>query len=254
MKTLLITLSISVALLLCSPSQATAQELSSKVSQQAEQLSRSLSTSDNLPVRFHLLANQVKSLDSREEVNQWLAFFSDSRVLFWNSPASEPAQKAMAQLETTAKEFASQRGFYLDLPPVGFSPTVTGGGPLALPQDPTYTHQGLINSAVVAERVATQVLQSHAGDQDLQRLHSSLEQVRSQLVAGTPQPETVAEFLKARAEYLMARPAGANQEQLNLQLDMLVSALRQNPVWDRATGDAYSKRGDLLEDRLSAGD
>lgn len=230
MKRLNYLISTLVCCLLLSPS-AWAQDLRPTLKAESHQLSRMVTTSDTLPARFYLLGVHVGRVNNDDQLKHWLAFFSDTRVLFWNSPAPQQAQTAMAQLEQTTVKFASQRGVQLDLPPVGFSPTVgRAAAPSAAPTE--YSREGLVNLAVIADDLAGQLSKSGSAGPTLTRLSQVLTTFRSEVGAGQTRTSTVSDLVRARAGYLMTRPTGAGAEQLDLHLNMLVSALRQDPVWD----------------------
>jgi hypothetical protein len=214
---------------------------------QSKQLAETLANASELPInvrlRFQLVRDMVGGIASKGSSDNALAFFSTTRVLFWNRPASPTTGQAMRDLEQRIVALASSKGFHLDLPPVGYSTAGAAGGGMAPPGPAAgpllvnrSTREGLFELTLRAEEMGTFAL-ANGGTPELLALRDSLTVLRQDLADSQVASDAVRNALLARAVYLASPSSAAIDPQLKQKLDIATEALRTNfpPELLRAT-------------------
>lgn len=209
---------------------------------QAQGLAQALSQQTALPInvrlRFQIMGKQLPVLDGKGDAKGMLAFFSTTRILFWNDPASTGAAQNMRELEQQFVQLAKPKGFNLDLPPVGYS--TAGAGAVAAPSSGNVlggsqgallvnrsTREELAELTLRAEEMGTAALAERFSAQ-LLALRDSLTVLRLDLADDQVSSEAVRNVLKARAEFLAGDGAGLGDTALRQKMDLMADALRTN--------------------------
>lgn len=205
---------------------AAAQGLPQTLATEAEALSRLVQAPDNLSARFRVLALHANDLKTDLEVQQWLAFFSDTRTVFWSSSVSTPAVTKMVEFEQSSVKFAAERGINLDLPPMGVSPLGANDGGTVT----QFTREGLVNSTLLAEQLSTELLAQRSSP-PLLRLQQALTGARVALQEGADADARLQQVMVDRARFLLEvqpsdYPAGL-VDRLDAQLNQVVTAAHQ---------------------------
>ena len=195
----------------------------------ADTLSQTRDLPTNVRLRFQLLRDMMGGLAGKSDPSPTLSFFSTTRILFWNRPASSNVGQTMRDYEAQVVALASSRGVALDLPPVGYSTSGAAGGAVATPSRQLFqeraTKEGLFEVTLRAEEAGTAALGS-ANSQELLALRDSFTVLRLDLDDSMVATEAVRNVLLARAQYLSS-PAAVNAPSSLLQrLDTAAEVLR----------------------------
>jgi hypothetical protein len=188
-------LSLALGCLAQNVSVAAAQDLANRLAGLQE-----LPT--NVRLRFQVLGARMGDFQGRQAPADLLRFFSDTRVMVWNRPVSPTTEQTMRGLESQMVGLARQKGYNLDLPPVGYAPV--GSGHLIQPNRLTF--EGVLGVAQETERQATNVLANH-NSAELLFLRDNLARFRTDLADGDVASDMVRGVLGARARFLTSDSA-----------------------------------------------
>lgn len=216
-----------VWLLLFVPAWAQA---SSVASQLAQQLSQSQELPANVHLRFQILAHELGELGNKAPSEDLLYFFSDTRVMFWNRPASPNLSQTMRSFEDQMVALAATHGRALDLHGVGYAPAVQSRSSLLSTE--RVTAGGLSNWVTQTEQSATNALGAN-NSADLLFLRDNLARLREDLNDGNVATESVRSVMGARARFLASDARNAGGDQLIQNLNVLGEILRANFPPDR---------------------
>lgn len=202
---------------------------------------------DNIEVRLRIMAELGKAHaeGDSQDPQETYRFFSQTRVLYWQSPAAGAGSAQMRQLEQATVAFARAKGFNLDLPPVGASPSATYSAVQA-PPEPTYSPEGLLNSTLAADQKA-QSLWSEVRNrpmrpggvdgrarQDLVGVAESINGLRTALENGRPSSTNFGAVASNRARLLFSHSQLSDSADIQSKvtallrdLDVVVAAYRQ---------------------------
>lgn len=199
----------------------------------AQRLSQVQEFPTNVRLRFQILAAEVDELEGNSPMEDVLHFFSDTRVMVWNRPASPNVQQTMRSFEDQVVALAAARGRHLDLHGVGYAP---------LPQSrllstERVTATGLTNVTLATEQAASNALAANSSA-DLLFLRDNLTRMREDLTDGNLSANSVRSVMGARARYLAGAAAGAGSEPLMQNLNVLGEILRANFPPDRLRENA----------------
>ncbi len=201
---------------------------------QAQAVAQSLANQETLPVnvrlRFQILEDQLPLLAGKQDPSSLLRFFSTSRILFWNEPASQNASQSMQQFESLVVGLSKERGISLDVPPVGYSsnnyttvsPQPVGGGLLA----GRLSRTDLELATLRAEEAATFAIQGGQSSQQLQALRDAFTVLRQDLADDTLATVAVRNALQARVVYLAGDASNVQDAELKSRLDIWADGLR----------------------------
>ncbi|MFA5505682.1 MAG: hypothetical protein WC314_13535 [Vulcanimicrobiota bacterium] len=207
-----------LTLLLLAPawaqSNSRAAELSSELAQVQE-----LPT--NVRLRFQVLSSEMLKLGNNFPAGDVLRFFSDTRVLFWNRPASPGTARKMQALEEQMVPLARAGGSNLVLPEVGYASPPQSN----LITRERITRDSLLDSVSRTEQAATDALASR-NSAELLFLRDNLARLREDLADKNVSVQTVRSVMGARARYLASTNAAAGGDQLGQSLDGLGERLR----------------------------
>lgn len=206
---------------------------------EAKRLADSMAADQELPVnvrlRMQLLRDMMGGLAGKGDPRSALTFFSTTRILVWNRPLSAATGQQMRAFEQQVVALARDKGFNLDLPPVGYSSAGAAGGaqPLPAPASPrdmltnVSTREGLYTFTLRAEEAGTEAL-ARGATSGLQTVRDSLTVLRQDLNDGQVSSDAVRNVLLARARFLNS-PESTGADPAFLQaLDAATEALRTN--------------------------
>lgn len=206
---------------------------------EARRLADSLAAAQELPVnvrlRMQLLGDMMGGLAAKGDSSAALAFFSTTRILVWNRPLSPATGQQMRAFEQQVVALARDKGFNLDLPPVGYSSAGVAGGAQPLPAQASprdlltnvSTREGLYTFTLRAEEAGTEAL-ARGGTPGLQAVRDSLTVLRQDLTDAQVSSEAVRNVLLARARFLSSPESGAADPAFVQALDAAIEALRTN--------------------------
>ena len=185
----------------------------------------------NVRLRYQVLNGRLPSLKGKEDPQPILTFFSTTRILTWNRPVGTQTAETVKRFEAEMVALAKEKGFALDLPPVGYSTTVSGaarptsGQGSFLPR--AVDRPTLAKAVLTAEEFGTDAL-ARTSTPQLLALRDSLTALRVDLADRGVASDTVREVLRTRVEFL-ASPAAASADAGLLQsLDNAADLLRAN--------------------------
>lgn len=200
---------------------------------QAQSLAQNLGNQQSLPVnvrlRFQILEDQLPVLGGKEDPSSLLRFFSTSRILFWNDPASQNSSQPMQQFESLVVSLAKGRGVNLDVPPVGYSsnnytaaPQPVGGGllPGAL------SRKDLELATLRAEEAGTFAIQGGQTSPQLVALRDALTVLRQELGDETVPTVAVRNALLARVNFMAGDGSIVQDAELKNRLDTWADGVR----------------------------
>lgn len=213
-----ILLSLLLVLSLALSAQAASVAEATRISQQ---MGSFVELPRNLQLRFQVLAHRMEVFNGSELPKELLSFFSDTRLMVWSRPISPPVEQNMRLLEQQMVELARQKGFNLDLPPVGYAPPAQS----YLISSERVTAGGVQNVTLQAERLATEEL-GKRNSAELLFLRDNLTRFREDVADGSVASDSVRGVLGARARFLASDAAVGADPRLIQQLTTLGEVLR----------------------------
>lgn len=200
---------------------------------EAQRLAGVLGNQNELPVnvrlRYQVLNNLIPGLKGKGDPKPVLTFFSTTRVLSWNRPVSQETAQNLRSFESQVVALAKEKGFNLDLPPVGYS---TAGAPLVpagpaagevLPKRPD--RDTLAKAVLRAEEFGTDAL-NRANSPQLLALRDSLTALRIDLADPGVASDAVRELLRTRVEFLTSSASDLVGPDLVEHLDRATDLVR----------------------------
>lgn len=186
---------LASAVLAQSGSVATAQDL-------ANRLSASQELPRNVQLRFQVLSYESKLFSEKGDVSDLLNFFSDTRVMVWNRQVSPNVSQNMRELEQQFVALAKDKGYNLDLPPVGYAPQAAGTLRILSSERPT--RDGMSNLILQTEQLATEQLQGHSSRR-LLVLRDNLTRFREDVSDGSVSSDLVRALMGSRVRFLAGK-------------------------------------------------
>ncbi len=200
---------------------------------EAQRLAGILGSQNEFPVnvrlRYQVLNDLIPGLKGKNDPNPILTFFSTTRVLSWNRPVSSETARNLRSFESEMVALAKEKGFSLDLPPVGYSASGAPSAPVApaagglLPARPD--RETLAKAVLRAEEFGTDAL-SQAHSPQLLALRDSLTTLRLDLADPGVASDVVREVLRTRVEFLTSPASGSVNAGFVEHLDRATDLLR----------------------------
>lgn len=201
---------------------------------EAAQLAKQIASAQELPqvvqLRFQVMAAQMGQFEGKKAPENLLTYFSETRNLFWSRPVQGSTEQSMRSFEQQMVALAAQKGRPLDLPPVGYAPSVatTPAAPVGKVMVRERVSADVLSNAVLqAERAATDELATRSSA-ELLFLRDNMTRLREDLADGNVAVGSVRGVLGARARFLTSPDAVGIGDQFWLPLNDLAEVLRAN--------------------------
>lgn len=203
-----------LSLLLVSPGFAQSLESAGRL---AEQMSQAGELAQNERLRFQVIAYNMEDLDDSGDIDNFLNFFADTRVLFWNRSLSPNLQSTMMNLENQIVALARKKNRQVNLSRIGYAPA---SRPAATATEADFSRDFVVKALLETEQQANALL-AKDNSADLLFLRDNLSRLREDMGDGSVSVSNVRSVMGARVRILAGSSPALSDMEFRRRLDLL---------------------------------